>query len=50
MTPFEWLVAGALVMIVLSLMVIADAVGKYTRHLSNMADRLLDIDNTLNKR
>ena len=50
MTPFEWIALTGLALIALSLMAIADAVGKHTRHLSNIADRLLDIQNKLGDR
>lgn len=50
MSPFEVWALIALGAIAFALLVLASVVEKWTRHLSNIADRLLDIDRTLNKR
>lgn len=50
MTEFEWVSLAGLVLIAFALFGIAAALEKHTRHLSNIADRLLDIDNALSKR
>ena len=50
MSAFEtWLLVG-LGSAVLALLAVASAIDKLARHLSNVADRLLDIDRTLNGR
>jgi hypothetical protein len=45
MTTFEWLVLFGLAMLVVAAAGIASAAEKSTKHLSNIADRLLDIQN-----
>lgn len=50
MTDFEWISLAGVALIAFALFGIAAALEKHTRHLSNIADRLLDIDNALNNR
>lgn len=50
MSPFQWFVLAGLAAGVLCLMGIASALDRVNRHLSNIADRLLDIDRTMRGR
>lgn len=50
MSAFQWWVLVGLLGIVSCMAGIVSALDRLNRHLSNIADRLLDIDNTLGKR
>lgn len=50
MSVFEIAVILGVAMIALALGAVAITLEKWTRHLANIADRLLDIDKTLNDR
>ena len=50
MTTFEWIVLASLVFIGIAVWHVADTIGKLSGHLSNIADRLIDIDATLKNR
>lgn len=49
-STFEICVLTGLGVIAFALVAVADAIGRANRHLSNVADRLLDIESTLRGR